>query len=307
MRQPLKAGIAALAAASVITTGTSVAYAGGDHDRHGTKADRDRHDKHGKGHGHGRGDGQDDLRVVGLASDGTKLVRFDSDQPRDVSRGATVTGLTGGDTALVGIDHRVQDGDLYGVGDNSAAAGIYRLDAKRGTATEVARLTVPLEGATFGVDFNPAANALRIISDTGQNLRQSFVDFPATVVDGTLTYPPATPTAVGVNGAAYTNNDLDPDTATTLFDLDTAMDQVALQSPANAGTLAATGMLGVDAKGDTGFDIHSTLRGGTTVDLTGLAAIDGYLYEVALLTGDVDSLGRIGASVTDIAIPLDQR
>ena len=33
-----------------------------------------------------------------------------------------------------------------------------------------------LEGENFGVDFNPAANALRIVSDTGQNLRQPFAD-----------------------------------------------------------------------------------------------------------------------------------
>ena len=41
--------------------------------------------------------------------------------------------------------------------------------------------------ATFGVDFNPAANALRVVSNTGQNLRQPFgsEDAPvgATVVD----------------------------------------------------------------------------------------------------------------------------
>ena len=58
-----------------------------------------------------------------------------------------------------------------------------------------------------------------------------------------------------MTGAAYTNNDLATDTATTLFDLDTTLDQVALQAPANAGTLSATGKLGVDAGGDAGFDI----------------------------------------------------
>lgn len=117
------------------------------------------------------------------------------------------------------------------------------------------------------MDFNPAANALRIVSNTGQNLRQPFAttDGPIapTVVDGTLNYTAIT--ATGVSAAAYTNNDLNADTATTLLDLDTTLEQVVLQSPANSGGLAATGKLGVDAGSDAGFDICSTVRKGNTV------------------------------------------
>jgi hypothetical protein len=60
------------------------------------------------------------------------------------------------------------------------------------------------------------------------------------VEDTTLTTPPATGPARGVT-AAYTNNDLNADTATTLFDINTTTDQVVIQSPANNGTLAPTG------------------------------------------------------------------
>jgi hypothetical protein len=124
-----------------------------------------------------------------------------------------------GDTRLVGIDYRVQNGKLYGVGEKG---GIYVLDPTNARSTEVGRLSVPLDGRFFGVDFNPAANALRITSDTGQNLRQPFAgaanpDAPngATVVDGPLTNPAAPPAtgttpAKGISGSAYTNNDLDP-------------------------------------------------------------------------------------------------
>lgn len=246
------------------------------------------------------------LRVVGLADGGTTLVLFDSDKPGKVKRSASVSGLTGGDTRLIGIDYRVQDGNLYGVGNNAASAGVY-LISNKGVATQVTRLTVALSGTTFGVDFNPAANALRVVSDAGQNLRQPFATAGApTVVDGALSYaPPAV--AAGISGVAYTNNDLDPTTATTLFDLDTALDQVAIQSPANAGSLSATGMLGVDAAGDTGFDIYSTLRAGISVGSTGFAVVNGALYEIALLSGKATSLGAIGAKVTDIAVPLNQR
>jgi hypothetical protein len=87
-----------------------------------------------------------------------------------------------------------------------------------------------------------------------------------------LTIPPATQPATGISGAAYYNNDLDPATATTLFTVDPGRDQVAIQSPANAGLLAATGTLGVDAAGDVGFDIHYTTDG-AGADGRGLAAL----------------------------------
>ena len=136
-----------------------------------------------------------------------------------------------------------------------------------------------LAGTRFGVDFNPAANRLRVISDTGQNLRHNIDDpmgQPAagtTAVDGTLTYPPATTPATGVTAAAYTNNDLDPTTATTLFDLDTTLDQISVQSPANAGSLAPTGKIGVDAGSSAGFDIYSPLRDGKATSATALATL----------------------------------
>ena len=285
MSRTFKLGVAAIAAASVMTMAPAVAdsYGGGDRSR------------------------GDNLRVVGLAGNGTKLVRFDAGKPGYVRGSVTVRGLKGGDTRLIGIDYRVQDGKLYGVGNNAASAGVYSIDPSTGMATLFTRLTVALSGSTFGVDFNPAANALRVVSDNGQNLRQPLAVVPtATATDVSLTYPPATTPATGINGAAYTNNDLDPNTATTLYDLDTTLDQIAIQSPANSGTLAATGKLGVDAAGDTGFDIYSTIRNGSTVDLMGFAAINGSLYEITLFTGKATSRGKIGASVTDIAIPLNQ-
>ncbi|WP_204162016.1 DUF4394 domain-containing protein [Rathayibacter sp. VKM Ac-2803] len=247
------------------------------------------------------------LRVVGLADGGAKLVQFNPVKPGTITGSVAVSGLTGGDTKLIGIDYRVQDGNLYGVGNNAASAGVYSIDASTGVATQVTRLTVALSGTTFGVDFNPAANALRVVSDAGQNLRQPFATpGAATVSDGALSYA-APATATGVNGAAYTNNDLDADTATTLFVLDTALDQVAIQSPANAGSLAPTGKLGIDAAGATGFDVFSLLRNGSSVGSIGLAVVNGSLYEIGLLDGTATALGRVGAGVTDIAIPLAQR
>jgi Domain of unknown function (DUF4394) len=262
-------------------------------------------------------DKRSDDRVMGLTSD-ARLVCFDEDSPESAQTLGTISGLVT-DTKIVGIDFRPasgndgDSGDLYALGNSG---GVYVLDnAAKGTLKS--RLNVALAGTSFGVDFNPVVDRLRVVSDTGQNLRVN-VDTGETIVDGPLTNPavaPATGTvpATGVTGAAYTNNDADPNTATTLFVLDTTLDQLAIQSPANAGSLASTGKLGVDAGLDVGLDIYSKVRGGSTVKLTGLASLSvagaSRFYRVDLLTGRVSDRGAFasGTMVTDIAAPLNQR
>lgn len=249
------------------------------------------------------------LDVVGLTSD-QRLVCFNEFRPGDARNIGFVSGLIG-DTALIGIDYRVQDGKLYGVGNTG---GVYTVDPASGAAALVNRLTVALSGTSFGVDFNPAADRLRIISDNGQNLRHNVNAGGTTIADTVLKYALPASDGIGLTGAAYTNNDLDPNTATTLYDLDTNLDQIAIQSPANAGLLAATGKLTVAVGPAAGFDIYSTVRNGVTVNVMGLAALtstaDGAirLYSVSLPTGKATQRGGFssGNAVVDIAIPLNQ-
>lgn len=259
------------------------------------------------------GDRNKDLRIIGLTADG-RLVCFDEDRPWDARILGTVAGLTGADTALIGIDYRVQDGNLYGVGNGG---GVYSINPSTATASFVNALSIALDGTTFGVDFNPAADRLRIVSNTGQNLRHNVNTGGVTLNDGTLTYtaPPTAPVAaLGLISSAYTNNDLDANTATTLFNIDSTLDQVVLQSPANNGILVATGKLTLDVSGRIGFDIYSTLNSGVTTGVEGFAsltsAVDGItrLYYVELLTGKVTLRGafRSQLQVVDIAIPLNQ-
>jgi hypothetical protein len=246
------------------------------------------------------------LPVVGLV-EGSALVSFSTDDLA-LRDNRPITGLAG-DEKLIGIDYRVQDGKLYGVGD---AGGIYTID-EAAAATKVKQLSIELDGQNFGVDFNPAANALRIISDTGQNLRQPFAERNApTANDKALTNPAAPPAtgtvpAVGAASAGYTNNDEDNNTGTALFVLDTKTDRVSIQSPANAGTFAPMGALGVDAGPAAGFDIYSP-GSGAPADLTALATLNvggNYgLYRIDVLTGKAERLGDLIDSVTDIAVPL---
>ena len=258
-----------------------------------------------------------DLDVAGLTTDG-RLISFESDSPDRAKTQGSIRGLSM-DSRIVGIDYRPSSGDdgdkgdLYGLGDRG---GVYVIDDGNGKATLRSRLNVALEGSSFGVDFNPTVDRLRVISDTGQNLRVN-VDTGETLVDGLLAYPgtlpaPATP-AGGVTGAGYTNNDADPNTATTLYDIDSMLDQTVIQSPANSGLLAPTGKLTVDTTPTVGFDIYSTVRDGSTVRVQGFASLtvggQSGFYKIKLFSGRASSQGSFSSrnQVTAIAIPLNQR
>ena len=245
------------------------------------------------------------LRVVGLTDDGA-LVCFSEHLPRRLRDIGYVSGLVTPDVRLIGIDFRVQDGALYGVGNGG---GVYRLDTSNATATLVNVLTVALEGTSFGVDFNPAADRLRIVSDTGQNLRHNVNAGGTTIADLALNYTPGT-NATGIVGAAYTNNDLDALTATTLFDLDITLDQIAIQAPPNNGSLNPTGKTTVDSGSAAGFDIYSELKSAVTHSNRGYAVQsvgDAWaFYQVSLLTGKTQFIGAFKRPVVDIAVPLSQ-
>ncbi len=242
-------------------------------------------------------------RAVGLTDNGT-LVSFRVERPGNAVKVGPVTGLDG-DTLLVGIDYRPANGQLYGVGD---AGGIYMIAPGTANATKVSQLTVALSGMAFGVDFNPAADRLRIVSDTGQNLRHDVNPGGVTATDLALSTPPTVGTTTGVTGAAYTNNDNDPDTGTLLFDLNTATDQIAAQAPANNGTLSITGSLGKAAAGDSGFDVFSRTVDGQTVSNAAWAVLQvgaaRQLHSIDLLTGDATFRGRFPTkfAVVDLAI-----
>ncbi len=220
---------------------------------------------------------------------------------------APISGLQT-DTRLVGIDFRPANGLLYGVGDQG---GVYTIDLATGVASGRVQINQPLSGASFGVDFNPTVDRLRIVSDAGQNLRVNVVD-GSTTVDGPLNYlgPPAVNPALGVAGAAYTNNDNDPTTATTLYDIDSALDQVVVQAPPNAGTLNPTGKLRVDTDATVGFDIFSYVVKGVTEANRAFASLTvngtSQFHEVDVLTGAARYRGTFPRPVADIAVPTNQ-
>ncbi|MET0556021.1 MAG: DUF4394 domain-containing protein [Vicinamibacteria bacterium] len=246
------------------------------------------------------------LELVGLTDD-QDLVCFSEFLPLLSVTIGSVSGLDD-DTRLLGIDYRPATGALYGLGDQG---GVYTIDPGTAEAALQTRLNVKLAGTSFGVDFNPTVDLLRIVSDAGQNLAANVVT-GATTVNTALSTPPTAGTTLGVTAAAYTNNDLDPTTATTLFDINTATDRVVIQAPPGNGTLSPTGSLRVDAGTEAGFDIYSQLRNGIASEVKAFASLfvgrRARLYTLNLLTGEASLRGTFHSSeqVVDLAVPLNQ-
>ena len=92
--------------------------------------------------------------------------------------------------------------------------------------------------------------------------------------------------------------------------LDTKADRVSIQSPANAGTFAPMGGLGVDAGPAAGFDIYSPGPTNRSTEPMALATlqVNGScgLYQINLLTGKAERVGELAEKVIDIAVPLGQ-
>ena len=141
------------------------------------------------------------------------------------------------------------------MGNDSKINGI---DLGKVAATELASLKladntpVMLSGTHFGVDFNPVADRLRVVSDNGQDLRINITD-GVTAVDQPLKIGMAGPTPF-ITAVAYTNS-YPGTSATMLFDIDSQSNTLYIQTPPNAGVMADPKPLGIDVDAGIGFDI----------------------------------------------------
>ncbi len=245
---------------------------------------------------------------------GNKLARYDSEDARSITRFGYLTGFTNGDTSLIGCDFRPQDGLFYGVGNNG---GVYTIDTESALMSFRQTLSVRLQGTSYGVDFDPTANRLRIVSNAGQNLRHDL-STGVTTSEAALNYPSASspntpgPISKGAVDVAYSNNDSDPSTGTTLFVLDAATNQLSILSPSASGTLTKVAKLSVTFGTSSGLDILTTVDGSRAVTNTGYIAVDNgdvtsTLYSVDLFTGKVSApLVTTPRRIIDFAVPPNQ-
>jgi Domain of unknown function (DUF4394) len=249
------------------------------------------------------------VALTGLAG-GNTLVFFDSTAPSST----TTLGVTGANLSseLLGIDYRPANGQLYGITNT----GVFAIDPSSGNATLVNTISATFNGGTTsGIDFNPAADALRITGANGQNLRIAGGGLGTTNVDGNLGYAAGDPNAgvsPTITASAYTNNfaGAPAGRTTQLFNIDSNLDVLVLQNPPNNGTLATIGSLGINVGTVGGFDIFSPSNGVNTAFAAfapnGSTAAS--LYTIDLGTGTATSLGQIGTgagfNLTGLATPI---
>lgn len=240
-----------------------------------------------------------------------QLVRLESTNPSAASAPVAVTGLLSGHT-LTGIDFRPIDGALAGVSRNSNGdAQAYTINATTGVATAIGNLFSVLPGTTFGIDFNPVPNALRIVTDGEANLRIPAGGAGALNTDTRLTRAAGVEDpSLRVVSAAYSNNVPGGNAgATTLYVIDAltgslynqgilnfAAPTPASQGP-NGGLLTLIGSLGLgtNLSDHIGFDINTVGEAFVSSSNT--------LYSINVANGQTRSLGAIGNGlvIRDIA------
>ena len=238
--------------------------------------------------------------VFGATVD-NRLVSFKPGTPGTLDTSVAIAGLQGGENVL-GIDFRQSNGKLYAA---TSGGRVYTIDPVSAAATLASTLTpdgtdttnpfTMLMGTTFGVDFNPVADRLRIVSDAGQSLRIN-VDTGTVTTDTNLN--PGTPQVVA---AAYKQS-FPMTTATQLVDIDLATNSLQLQNPPNDGVLTPVGVLDptLTFTNVAGFDIGGGDDGLSLSALQPTGSTQSVLYKVNLKTGAVTSVGAIGPTGTSL-------
>ncbi|ENW04754.1 DUF4394 domain-containing protein [Acinetobacter beijerinckii] len=241
-------------------------------------------------------------QAFGLTAN-NKLLNFALNNPNSVSE-KSLTGLLV-DERFVGIDYRLRtatdhSGKLYGLTNKE---NLYTINPESGLASLVSTLKpaagstfTALDGTSFAVDFNPTADRLRVISNTGQNLRIN-VDTGDTIKDGDINGA----SGAKVTAAAYTNSFKTPVAAlaTELFDLDQTNITLTKQNPPNNGTLSLLGSLGINLGTDNGFDIAGGDNG------LALATVSGSSGPSVLYRIDLNSDTTITTPRANLAISVD--
>lgn len=234
--------------------------------------------------------------TFGVTSTG-RLVTFDRAAPA-LDTAIAITGLQASET-VVGLDVRAggaTPGELYALGSTGR---LYTVNTTTGVATLKATLSADpadttdaftaLSGTEFGVDFNPVVDRLRVVSDTGQNLRID-PDAGTTITDTPLATGGTTRT--GVSGAAYTNA-FSAACRTTLYYIDATTDQLLTTTDANGGAVTVVGALGVDTTAVGDFEIATATDGtnnGYAVLVVGGVPTS---YQINLGTGAAATAGAV--------------
>lgn len=245
--------------------------------------------------------------IVAVTAD-HKLIRFNAGQPQRIQSSLALKGLQPGEQVL-GIDFRVARNQLYLL---ASSGQLYRVKLADASLEPIgAPVGLPASGGQWGVDFNPTVDRIRVVHESGANLRRhpdngSQVDgnpaLDGLQGDATLMFDATDVNAnqpVRLGGAGYTYNKQD-EKITTNYAIDLARGLLVTQgskegvlpvvSP-NTGKLFTVGPLGIKPQ-RVQFDISDVNNAAyIAADEAGGDAI----YRVDLATGKATRVARLGA------------
>ncbi len=220
-----------------------------------------------------------------------RLVTFDSASPSTMLSSIQITGSS---SSFQALDFRPVNNALYGLSTNRQ---VFTINTATGVATAVGS-TLALGGNSFGFDFNPTIDRVRIVSNTDRNYvfnpeNGSVVGAPTAAPLAFAAGDPNQGANPGVTAAAYTSSTFGAAAGTTqLYVLDTDLDVLARQNN-NGGVLTTVGGFGADLGSRTSFDISGT---------DAFAFNGSTLYRVDLNSGALTSLGNTDRGLFGIAI-----
>ena len=199
--------------------------------------------------------------MIGLTN-ANSLLTFDSSTPGTIRNTIPITGLPTGETIL-SITDRPSTGSLLGVGLSSH---LYSIQLNTGAATAISSspFSPTLVGSRASISTNPVTDTVRLVDDSGQNLRLSPSSGSVVQTDPMLAYASGDPNAAAAPDlvAIASTNSASGATSTTVYGIDPALDVlVRLGSPGgsptspNTGQLSTVGLLGVKVNDTVGFDI----------------------------------------------------
>ncbi len=242
--------------------------------------------------------------IYGIASQGGSsfLVIWDSAAPQSLISSTHI-----GSGAILGIDARPATGGSPLIAALLPGGQLYYINTTNGNLSTPAGPVppvLPLNGFSFGFDFNPTIDRIRVTSDVDQNLVLNPNSGALQLAATNLFYGPADPN-FGVNpnvgASAYSNNR--PTAVTTqLYGIDMGLDILVTQSN-NAGMLGTVGPLGTNVSSLGGFDISGP-TGTAYATMTPVGSSQSNFYSINLVTGAATNLGPIGGGIVITAMTI---
>jgi hypothetical protein len=240
---------------------------------------------------------------------GNQLITFNAAEPGKILSRVPIKGLEPAET-LLALDFQVAKGQLFGL---SSKGRLLKINSQTVVATAVgAPLALP-PGQTYGFNFNPTVDRIRLVSDLGHNLRvhpdtgaqvDGDANQPGIQSDGMLAYGSGdllSNTKPRIVAVAYTYNKVN-EKITTNYAIDAGAGYLVVQgsvegaSPVvspSTGKLQAIGPLQIERFDTAALDI-SDVNNTAYLMTNRNTGGESKLYEVNLGSGQAKLIGAIG-------------